>query len=60
MKEIIINETNIELRLQNGLTARGEYYIKNEKVYIKAKSPWDLEELIKYKEEIRKEIMQYE
>ena len=56
MKEIIINKNQIELRLENGLNARGEYYVKNNNIYLKAKTRWDLAELIKYTEEIEKEI----
>lgn len=55
MKELIVKGNEIELRLEVG-TARGSYYYKNNKMYLSAKTRWDLAELMKYKEEIEKEV----
>lgn len=55
MKELIIKGNEIELRLEVG-NARGSYYYVNGKMYLKAKTRWDLAELTKYKNEIENKL----
>ena len=57
MKEIIINKNQIELRLENGINVRGEWYIKDKNVWLKSKTPYDLSILVKYEKEIKKKII---
>ena len=56
MKELIIKGNNVEIRLENGLNARGEFYYKNGKMYTQANTSWDLSQLMKYKKEIEKAL----
>ena len=56
MKKIIINGTKIEVILENDYSFYGEYYIKNNELFLKAKTALDLAQLMKYKKEIKKEL----
>ena len=49
--EIIIKGSKVEVRTENG-SYRGEYYYKNDKMYLKANNRYDLSMLMKYKKEI--------
>jgi len=56
MKELKINGSKIEFKNQLGDTIRGEYYIKDNKIYFKAQTAYDLSVILRNKKEIIKLI----
>lgn len=53
--KIKFNGNNIELTV-NGRTVRGEYYYKNDNMFLQSKTGYELSILMKYKKAIKEEL----
>ena len=54
--KITLENKKITLTTEYGITVNGEYYFKNNEMYLKAKTGYDLTILMKYKNKIKEMI----